>query len=392
MNDRFVPKRLMNIFFMLLVTLGATTIIAVLKKRYIDEIFIYLLIDLLFFALLLFVLERNRMHKIISGNRETSFQKILLGYLISWAIVLPGAFLPEFLKPMLIVPILMAAFGNQGIAMCIGIFCNSIVCLILGSTVQELILYCLMTLFGCMLAGAMESSKKQLWYQLIILCLSTILPPIFYYLTYYEVKMSLFIYGVIEGALIVIFLIMSYPKIVAVKEAEIIDTLEDIIDESYPMNRELYKFSKADYKHAKRVSRVSAKCARLVNADDKLCAAAGFYYRIGILEVGSIVENGVRIAQNECFPEEVIRIISEYNGEQVLPSSIESAIVHMVDGLIKKIEVFDSTTMSSEWNQDMVIYQTLNDFSAQGLYDKSGLSMNMFLKIREYLVNEEALL
>ena len=64
----------------------------------------------------------------------------------------------------------------------------------------------------------------------------------------------------------------------------------------------------------------------------------------------------------------------------------------MVDGLIKKIEVFDSETMSSEWNQDMVIYQTLNDFSAQGLYDKSGLSMNMFLKIREYLVNKETLL
>ena len=41
---------------------------------------------------------------------------------------------------------------------------------------------------------------------------------------------------------------------------------------------------------------------------------------------------------------------------------------------------------------EMVIYQTLNEFSAQGLYDQSGLSMNMFLKIREYLVKEEALL
>ena len=36
----------------------------------------------------------------------------------------------------------------------------------------------------------------------------------------------------------------------------------------------------------------------------------------------------------------------------------------------------------------MVIYQTLNEYSAAGLYDRSGLSMNMFLKIREYLVNE----
>ena len=40
----------------------------------------------------------------------------------------------------------------------------------------------------------------------------------------------------------------------------------------------------------------------------------------------------------------------------------------------------------------MVIYQTLNDFSAKGIYDRSGLGMNMFLKIREYLVNEKELL
>ena len=74
-------------------------------------------------------------------------------------------------------------------------------------------------------------------------------------------------------------------------------------------------------------------------------------------------------------------------------SSIESAIVQMVDGLIKKLEALDKTSkIEGGWNKEMVIYQTLNDFSAQGLYDQSGLSMNMFLKIREYLVKEEALL
>ena len=76
-----------------------------------------------------------------------------------------------------------------------------------------------------------------------------------------------------------------------------------------------------------------------------------------------------------------------------MPSSIESAIVQMVDGLIKKLEALDKTSkIEGGWNKEMVIYQTLNDFSAQGLYDQSGLSMNMFLKIREYLVKEEALL
>ena len=40
----------------------------------------------------------------------------------------------------------------------------------------------------------------------------------------------------------------------------------------------------------------------------------------------------------------------------------------------------------------MVIYQTLNDESSSGIYDHSGLTMNQFLKIREFLAKEEELL
>ena len=40
----------------------------------------------------------------------------------------------------------------------------------------------------------------------------------------------------------------------------------------------------------------------------------------------------------------------------------------------------------------MVIYQTLNDESSSGIYDSSGLTMNQFLKIREFLAKEEELL
>ena len=57
-----------------------------------------------------------------------------------------------------------------------------------------------------------------------------------------------------------------------------------------------------------------------------------------------------------------------------------------------KIEVLGETTMANEWNQDMVIYQTLNEYSSRGVYDNSGISINQFLKIRERLVQEGDLL
>lgn len=392
MNDRLVAKRFIKIVLMLLITLVSTAVLSFLHGRFMDEMVIYLAVDLVFFALFMFVLEQGRMQKKIAGNKETIFQRVLLGYLFVWVIAIAGSFLPEFLKPAILIPIFMVAFGTQKIAMYVGVFVNVILCLIVGKNPQELVLYCLMTLLGCMISEAFENRKLQFWYGLVVFFVCAILPYMFYYLTYREGATKLLLYGAVEGLVLLLFLLMFYPKIAARSQVEILDMLSDILDEAYPVSRELFNFSKADYEHAKRVSALAAKCACLVDANESVCAAAGFYYRIGILDGESIVDGGIHIAQRECFPEDVIRIISEYNGERELPSSTESAVVHMVDGLIKKLEVLDSQTMSSEWNQDMVIYQTLNDFSAQGLYDKSGLSMNMFLKIREYLVNEKALL
>lgn len=392
MNDRYVLKRVMNIFSMLFATLLFTFIISVQKGHFGDEILVYGVVELVFFTVFCFLLEHERIHRRISGNRETTFRRLSYGYLLSWIFVLFGAFLPEFLRPVILVPILMLAFGTPRIAVYVGLFLSTMLCLVAGSTIQELALYSVLVLFGCTAAEAADRERLRFWYELAIFCILTIFPGLFYYLTYRETTWILFLSGAAEGLLAALLLHFCYDRLTVVVTSEIADTLTDILDEDYPLLRELSSFSKADYQHAKRVSRAAAHCAGLVGANEAVCAAAGFYYRIGILEGGSIGESGIRIAQKECFPEDVIRIISEYNGANALPSTIESAIVHMVDALIKKLEVFDSDTMSSEWNQDMVIYQTLNDYSAQGLYDKSGLSMNMFLKIREYLVNEKALM
>ena len=176
------------------------------------------------------------------------------------------------------------------------------------------------------------------------------------------------------------------------KEDEVPNLLDDILEESYPLKRELRQFSQVAYDHARRVSLLAGACARLVGADAKLCAAGGFYYHAGIMEGDAVAESGVHLAQRECFPERLIQILGEYQGEKLPISTVESAIVHMVDGLLGRMEAQKKNAAAEDEDQAIFIYRTLNDFSAQGLYDRSGLSMNMFLKIREYLVNQEILL
>lgn len=392
MKDRFVIKRMINVFLMFLATMAGAAIICFSHELWLDQMLGILLVSICFFVLFLFVLEHNRSQRYISNDRENDFHKIFTGYLAATVIAIISSYLPDFLKPVILIPIVMTALGTQGIALCVGIFWNAVLGMALGFHVQELILYCLMTLFGAMLAEAMELSKSTIWYYVVIFSLLTMLPGIFYYLAYQEVRTSLFLYGAAEGILVIGIIAVSFQKLVEQRNHDMQDTMTDILEDTYFMVRELSRFSKKEYQHAKRVSDLAARCARIVHADEKVCAAAGFYYRIGIIEGEPIVESGVSIAQRCCFPEPVLKIISEYNGEECILSTVESAIVHMVDGLVKKMEVIGDKAMSTEWNQDMVIYQTLNEFSASGLYDKSGLSMNMFLNIREYLVKEEALL
>lgn len=391
MKERVVGKRLINVFLMLFITVVAVGIIGYSRMVWLDQMLAIFVVSIVFFVLFLFVLEHHRAKRTISNNYETDFRKVLKGYLIASIAAGACSFLPEFLRPVIVIPLCMIVYSNQGIALSVGIFWNAILALTVGLHVQELVLYCLMTLFGAMLAEAMEYGRI-LWYNLIIFCLSVMMPGLFYYLTYQEVRTSLFLIGAIEGAVICGFITLFFKNLVDERDAEVSTLLDDMIDNSFFMVHELSRFSKKDYNHARRVSELAAKCAEVVGADKKICRAAGFYYRIGIIDGEPIRESGIRIAQEQCFPEEVIRIISEYNDEENPPSTVESAIIHMVDGVIKKMEVLDQTTMSSEWNQDMVIYQTLNEFSAKGLYDKAGISMNMFLKIREYLVKEGDLL
>ena len=87
-----------------------------------------------------------------------------------------------------------------------------------------------------------------------------------------------------------------------------------------------------------------------------------------------------------------MQILEEYNGINRAPGTLESAIVQISDMIVTKFDLLDKDTFSAGWNRDIVIYQTMNEKSSEGLYDHCGLSMNQFLKIRELLVKEEILL
>jgi len=178
-----------------------------------------------------------------------------------------------------------------------------------------------------------------------------------------------------------------------IKQSSDINTKEIIdynyyISDSYPLVKDIQKYDLTEYNHARNLQRAASICVKAIGGNSELAEMAGFYYRLGTLQGEPVVDNSLKIAYDYCFPETVINILEEYDAINRIPQSKESAIIHMANQCLIKAEMLRAKKLSSNWNQDMVIYQTLNELSATGIYDDSGISMNQFLIVRDILVKE----
>lgn len=387
----FSKKRILFISIMFVACFIATTFLCVKKNSNIDIIIAISFLNVLFFVLLLIGLFLKRTHGGFS-HLQVSYSKLCFAFLVSLFLFCFLCFLPDFTKPILIIALVLFYFSEETIAVYISIYISILICLFSSMNFFELCSLIILCSGGIFLTTLIKEKKQQLWVCFCLMALNIVIPCIFYYLSYQEIELSIFVYNGISSVIVCILTLLCYIPIKTYVSNEEDAILDVIVLDNYSLVCDIKAFSKFEYDHAIKVSMLARKCAIAAGADEKICAAAGLYYRIGKMEGEPFVENGIRLAINHCFPERVINILSEYNSKEAPISSVESAIVHMVNIVVTKIELLDKDTMSSSWNQNVVIYQTLNEMSGKGLYDKSHLTMNQFLRVRDVLATEEGLL
>lgn len=116
------------------------------------------------------------------------------------------------------------------------------------------------------------------------------------------------------------------------------DRLIAIIEEDFPAVKQLKKHNFSEYNHGNFVSTIAIKAAKAAGLDTALCAAGGFYYRIGQWQKHKSVMEGVEQALAMHFPEKLTNILYEYYGKLRHPQTPESALIHMVDALIVRLD------------------------------------------------------
>ena len=388
---RFVKKRTIPLILMGLATVGYTFLLGVRTVLSLDVVIDFLFLDIVFFAMFYYHLEHDRLIGSLPFKETNDFEKIAMIYVLGLVAGYVCSYLPEYLNLAFGFAMAMALVSNTTTALIAGIFQSVIYVVALKQDLYVMAAFLILTLFGVILSDAAKRRSLQLWVHLFVFFGTIMVESVCCYAQYLVLDWKKLLFFVVNAALNVAVMNLALHMFRPVEHEMKSLPYDKILQKDYPLAQSIRKFSERDYEHASKVSEICGACANLIGLNENLCRAAGFYYRIGRMEGEPYIENGVALAQNVCFPEELIQILREYNGELCPISSKESAIVHMVDRVVAKLDVFDKKTFSSNWNQDMVIYQTMNEESATGVYDGSGLSMNQFLEMRDFLVKGDHL-
>ena len=392
-REYIAKVRILYLLICFVISLAAVIAISVYNGLLIDQTLCLVFVTIVFSIIVTITIMHKRNRKELV-DFDTSYSRLCLRVLYCWAIIIVGNFIPEFFVPVTLLPIILTTVCDEMISLSISLYMVISLCYVQHSNNLVIICYVLLVLVSQAVSSYMKTSEDKMRVDVLVIMFTSnvTISLICYYLSHYNMSAYILILSLILGALCTAFFGLFFNFMLERSIKDYTNKYSIILSKDYSLVKDIKNYSLAEYTHAVKVSNLSRECAKVINANDMCAACGGFYYRLGKMEGEPEIDNAIRLASMNCFPRDVITIISEFGGIVNKPSTPESAIVHMVDSLVTKIELLDRDTMSSSWNQDMVIYQTLNDYSQAGLYDESGLSMNQFLKVRQRLVNEESFL
>lgn len=390
-EKQFVGKRIKYLLISAAFWLGMIIFFLFRFSGGFERLIINLILLLTFATLFVCLLVSRRVRGSFAQNTSEDYRGVCIMTGISVCILVVFSFFPHYTAPFLLIAFLFARGANVEVAMIMVAGEAVMFSLNRAGGLYELTTYLVLCMAGAILTPLYEKKKNRPMLSFILLFISVLAPTIFSYLPDGKIKPTVVFFGIGVGLITDLLFLLLFDRMSLIVEKREEVELRSIVKADYPLIAEIRAFSPEAYEHAKKVSLLSAKCAAASGLNVAVSAAGGLYYRLGVLAGEPVTENGVKLAQLNCFPAPVIMILHEYYGIEDDISSPESALVNIVDTLVRRFERMRAEVNGNEWNREVLIYQTLNEKLATGMLDKSGLSINQYLKIREFLVRGDDL-
>lgn len=352
-----------------------------------DKVFICMLVEMLYLVCLSFSYNNNFVVDEADYDIHYALRKATRWYLIILSICAAGYLLPYRLQFYLIASAILCSIlpKHLGIAQAMLAVITIHMC---GSSKTTELIYALILVFLGMLCSSVFEQKKYSFQTALII---TGISIAVYFLCNYSFGTSFNIYmvihGLAEGILNMGLLLIAVPYLTnKTKDIKTI-TYGEAIEDDFSMVLELKTISDEKYRHGRMVSLLCYKCAGIVGINANLACCAGLYYCLNASDVNHPIEHLQEMSDRHNLPLDVRRLLYEYHGILKEISTPEAALVDLVDEVICGLEE-KGTEYLAGFNRQMLIMNIFEELSSSGRYDSSGLSINMFLKIRKFLIEE----
>ena len=171
----------------------------------------------------------------------------------------------------------------------------------------------------------------------------------------------------------------------------IIDKEPEDKDYSYLLseNNSAYKLLSGNeelFKKAKRTSKLVKDIAKLIEGRVSLAEAGSFFAECGRAVSNNYVKEGLILAKENNFPIEVTDFIKEHNFKLGYPRSKEIAITMIVCKLNQTIDFLDGKGLKR--SVTAIVDSVMDSCLMAGRLDASGLSLNEYKFIKDYLLEE----
>ena len=140
------------------------------------------------------------------------------------------------------------------------------------------------------------------------------------------------------------------------------------------------------FNEAKRNSRFVKEITGHLDGNVSLAEAGAFYAECGRIVSNNYIKEGLILAKANNFPNEVIDFIKEHNFKLGYPKSRETAITMIVCKLSATIGFLESKKIKHSVTQ--IVDGVMDSCLMAGRLDASGLSLNEYKFIKNYLLEE----
>lgn len=169
------------------------------------------------------------------------------------------------------------------------------------------------------------------------------------------------------------------------------DKISEQKDYSYLLNNDIAVYKKMVeneklFNIAERNSKFVKEIVELLGGNVSLAKTGAFYAECGRLISNNYIVEGLVLAKDNNFPNEVIAFIKEHNFKLGYPKSRETAITMIVCKFSATVSYLEGKGMKHSLNQ--IVDSVMDSCLMAGRLDASGLSLNEYKLIKDYLIEE----